>query len=86
MSNKYSVALVTGANRGLGAAFAAALRDEGVKVYAAARDPASVKLTGVIPILTVLPARTFVRNGSGQPPGRSPSSPAMNPITLSGMS
>jgi len=50
MSKKYSVAFVTGANRGLGAAFAAALRDNGVKVYAAARDPASIKLSGVIPI------------------------------------
>lgn len=50
MSNKYSVAFVTGANRGLGAAFAAALRDDGVKVYAATRDPASVELSGVIPI------------------------------------
>ena len=50
MSKKYSVAFVTGANRGLGAAFAAALRDNGVKVYAAARDPASITLSGVIPI------------------------------------
>lgn len=43
-----SVALVTGANRGLGLAFAQALLAGGArKVYAAARDPASVALAGV---------------------------------------
>lgn len=43
-----SVALVTGANRGLGLAFARALLAGGArKVYAAARDPASVTLPGV---------------------------------------
>lgn len=43
-----SVALVTGANRGLGLAFAQALLAGGArKVYAAARDPASVTLPGV---------------------------------------
>jgi NAD(P)-dependent dehydrogenase (short-subunit alcohol dehydrogenase family) len=43
-----SVALVTGANRGLGLAFARALLAGGArKVYAAARDPASVTLRGV---------------------------------------
>lgn len=46
-----SVALVTGANRGLGLAFARALLAGGArKVYAAARDPASVKLSGVLPV------------------------------------
>jgi NAD(P)-dependent dehydrogenase (short-subunit alcohol dehydrogenase family) len=46
-----SVALVTGANRGLGLAFARALLAGGArKVYAAARDPASVNLAGVQPI------------------------------------
>jgi NAD(P)-dependent dehydrogenase (short-subunit alcohol dehydrogenase family) len=46
-----SVALITGANRGLGLAFAKALLAGGArKVYAAARDPASVKLSGVQPI------------------------------------
>jgi NAD(P)-dependent dehydrogenase (short-subunit alcohol dehydrogenase family) len=46
-----SVALVTGANRGLGLAFAQALLARGArKVYAAARDPSSVKLAGVVPI------------------------------------
>lgn len=43
-----SVALVTGANRGLGLAFTQALLAGGArKVYAAARDPASVKQAGV---------------------------------------
>ena len=46
-----SVALVTGANRGLGAAFARGLLAAGAaKVYAAARDPASVTLPGVVPV------------------------------------
>ncbi|SMF53263.1 Short-chain dehydrogenase [Tistlia consotensis] len=46
-----SVALVTGANRGLGLAFARALLARGAaKVYAAARDPASVALPGVVPL------------------------------------
>jgi len=46
-----SVALVTGANRGLGLAFTQALLAGGAsKVYAAARDPASIKQEGVQPI------------------------------------
>jgi NAD(P)-dependent dehydrogenase (short-subunit alcohol dehydrogenase family) len=46
-----SVALVTGANRGLGLAFTQALLAGGAsKVYAAARDPASVKQAGVVPV------------------------------------
>lgn len=46
-----SVALVTGANRGLGAAFARALLAAGAaKVYAAARDPARVTLPGAVPV------------------------------------
>ncbi|HEY4067426.1 MAG TPA: SDR family oxidoreductase [Burkholderiaceae bacterium] len=43
--------LITGANRGLGLAFARAALARGArKVYAAARDPASVTLAGVVPI------------------------------------
>jgi NAD(P)-dependent dehydrogenase (short-subunit alcohol dehydrogenase family) len=46
-----SVALVTGANRGLGLAFTQALLAGGArKVYAAARDPATVKQPGVQPV------------------------------------
>ena len=43
--------LITGANRGLGLAFAREVLARGArKVYAAARDPASVSLAGVVPI------------------------------------
>lgn len=48
MKIKNSVALVTGANRGLGLAFARALLASGArKVYAAARNPQSVTLPGL---------------------------------------
>lgn len=44
-------ALVTGANRGLGQAFAEALLERGAAmVYAGARDPATVRTTGVVPV------------------------------------
>jgi NAD(P)-dependent dehydrogenase (short-subunit alcohol dehydrogenase family) len=46
-----AVVFVTGANRGLGLAFAqAALQAGARKVYAAARDPASIALSGVVPV------------------------------------
>ena len=45
-----TTALVTGANRGLGRHLAEQLRDRGATVYAGARNPASVDLSGVIPI------------------------------------
>jgi NAD(P)-dependent dehydrogenase (short-subunit alcohol dehydrogenase family) len=46
-----SVALVTGANRGIGAAFTRALLDRGAeKVYAAVRDPATVGDPRLTPI------------------------------------
>ncbi len=56
-----SVALVTGANRGLGLAYAKALLAAGAaKVYAGARDPASVKEPGLIPVqLDVTDPRTI---------------------------
>lgn len=51
MHIKNSVVLVTGANRGLGQAFVNALLAAGAaKVYAAARDPASITLKGVEPL------------------------------------
>lgn len=51
MKIKGSVALVTGANRGLGLAFAEALLAAGAsKVYAGARDPSTITLPGVIPV------------------------------------
>jgi NAD(P)-dependent dehydrogenase (short-subunit alcohol dehydrogenase family) len=51
MDIKGSVALVTGANRGIGKAFARALLDHGAaKVYAAARDPKSVTDPDLVPL------------------------------------
>jgi NAD(P)-dependent dehydrogenase (short-subunit alcohol dehydrogenase family) len=47
---QHVVALVTGANRGLGRRFAAQLLMRGAKVYAAARRPETVDLPGVVPI------------------------------------
>lgn len=50
MSTENVVALVTGANRGLGRRFAEQLVARGAKVYAGARKPESVDLPGAIPI------------------------------------
>ena len=51
MKIENAVALVTGANRGIGLAFAKALVARGArKVYAGARDPASVALPRGVPI------------------------------------
>jgi len=51
MQIRDAVVLITGANRGLGLAFAkAALQGGARKVYAAARDPATVTLAGVQPV------------------------------------
>ncbi|MES2101196.1 MAG: SDR family oxidoreductase [Pseudomonadota bacterium] len=51
MKIKNAVVLVTGANRGLGQAFVDALLAAGArKVYAAARDPKSITLAGVVPV------------------------------------
>jgi NAD(P)-dependent dehydrogenase (short-subunit alcohol dehydrogenase family) len=50
MDIETSTALVTGANRGLGRHFAEQLLARGAKVYAGARNPASVDLPGAIPV------------------------------------
>lgn len=51
MKLKNAVVLITGANRGLGLEFAKqALAAGARKVYAAARNPASITLPGVIPV------------------------------------
>ncbi|MFD9217076.1 SDR family oxidoreductase [Streptomyces sp. NPDC087659] len=51
MDIKGSVALVTGANRGIGRAFARSLVDHGAaKVYAGVRDPASVADQDLVPL------------------------------------
>lgn len=51
MKIQNAVVLVTGANRGIGAAFVRALLARGArKVYAAARDPAQVSMAGAVPV------------------------------------
>jgi NAD(P)-dependent dehydrogenase (short-subunit alcohol dehydrogenase family) len=51
MQIKDAVVFITGANRGLGLAYAkAALAAGAKKVYAAARDPKSITLEGVVPV------------------------------------
>lgn len=50
MELKDTVAVVTGANRGLGRHLAAQLVERGAKVYAAARRPETVDLPGVTPL------------------------------------
>ncbi|AEA28397.1 SDR family oxidoreductase [Pseudonocardia benzenivorans] len=50
MEIRNAVALVTGANRGLGRHLAADLLERGAKVYAAARNPGAVDLPGAVPL------------------------------------
>ena len=50
MKSDQITALVTGANRGLGKRFAAQLVERGAKVYAAARRPETIDVSGVEPI------------------------------------
>ncbi|MGW2280160.1 SDR family oxidoreductase [Streptomyces sp. NPDC001770] len=50
MELKNAVAVVTGANRGLGRHLAAQLVERGAKVYAAARRPELIDLPGVTPL------------------------------------
>jgi NAD(P)-dependent dehydrogenase (short-subunit alcohol dehydrogenase family) len=50
MNIENSTALVTGANRGLGRHFAIQLLERGATVYAAARNPESIDVPGVVPV------------------------------------
>lgn len=50
MELKNAVAVVTGANRGLGRHLSAQLAERGAKVYGAARRPGTVDVPGVIPL------------------------------------
>lgn len=50
MNTTQITALVTGANRGLGKRFAAQLVERGAKVYAAARRPETIDVSGVEPV------------------------------------
>lgn len=50
MDISQQVALVSGANRGLGKKLALELRDRGAKVYAGARNPDTIDFPGVIPV------------------------------------
>lgn len=59
--------LITGANRGIGLAFARAFLARGArKVYAAARDPSSVTLAGVTPVRLDVTSPGEVENAAWQ--------------------
>jgi hypothetical protein len=61
-----SVALVTGANRGLGLAFSRELVRRGAaKVYGAARNPAAVTEPGVLPVALDITDRRAVTGCQG---------------------
>jgi NAD(P)-dependent dehydrogenase (short-subunit alcohol dehydrogenase family) len=59
------VALVTGANRGLGKRFAAELVARGATVYAAARRPETIDIPGVVPIALDITDPESVRRAAG---------------------
>ena len=62
-----SVALVTGANRGLGRAFARALVARGAtKVYGAARDPGGVTEPGLTPVALDITDETSIANAAAE--------------------
>jgi NAD(P)-dependent dehydrogenase (short-subunit alcohol dehydrogenase family) len=62
-----SVVLVTGANRGLGQAFVKAILQAGAsKIYAAARDPRTITLQGVVPIQLDITSETDIAAAAAQ--------------------
>lgn len=65
MELKDSVAVVTGANRGLGRHLAVQLLERGAKVYAAARRPETVDLPGVIPLQLDVTDEESIRAAAG---------------------
>ncbi|MET7757553.1 SDR family oxidoreductase [Streptomyces sp. NPDC005389] len=64
MELKDAVAVVTGANRGLGRHLAARLVERGAKVYAAARRPETVDLPGVIALRLDVTDEESIRNAA----------------------
>ena len=67
MSNDQITALVTGANRGLGKRFATQLIERGAKVYAAARRPETIDVSGVEPIQLDITDPASVRRAADGP-------------------
>jgi NAD(P)-dependent dehydrogenase (short-subunit alcohol dehydrogenase family) len=66
MNTENVTALVTGANRGLGRRFATELVARGAKVYAAARNPETVDIPGVVPIRLDITDPESVRRAAEQ--------------------
>ena len=66
MNTEDVVALVTGANRGLGRQFATELAARGAKVYAAARRPETIDIPGVVPIQLDITDPESVRQAAEQ--------------------
>ncbi|GAA2360477.1 SDR family oxidoreductase [Streptomyces cuspidosporus] len=64
MELKDAVAVVTGANRGLGRHLAAQLVERGAKVYAAARRPETVDVPGVVPLRLDVTDETSVQEAA----------------------
>ena len=71
-----TVAVVTGANRGLGRVLAAQLIERGAKVYAGARNPENVDLPDAIPLQLDITDPTSIQRAnklicsSGQAPSQ----------------
>ncbi|WP_237571059.1 SDR family oxidoreductase [Mycolicibacterium lacusdiani] len=66
MNTDNVVALVTGANRGLGRRFAEQLVARGAKVYAAARRPETIDIPGVVPIALDITDPESIRRAAEQ--------------------